>query len=191
MKSVPVITNDDWAARVSDALTGDDEAWRGIVDRLAPVVWKVLNSYSLDLADREDAFASTFFRLYEKLDTVREPTALPGWVATAARNEANSIWRKRQRLVPTDELPIRELDIDTIHENILNDELLTKVMEAFATLPCEAQALLRLLTAVPRLSYNEIADTLDMPRGSIGPTAGRHLAKLRRLLNAYTDSDLS
>jgi RNA polymerase sigma factor (sigma-70 family) len=189
MSSRLVTNGGDWAEMVRHALDGNEEAWRGIVDGLSGVVWKVLSSYSLDPADREEAFASTFFRLYQKLDTVRDPTRLPSWVATAARNEANSIWRSRQRTVPTDELPLRELTVDTIDEQLLDTELLQNVMNAFGTLPADGQALLRLLTSVPPLSYNEIADLLDMPKGSIGPTAGRHLTQLRRLLNSYNSGD--
>lgn len=180
-----------WAEWVEAALAGDEQAWKDLVDSLSSVAWKVLNNYSLDAADREDAFASTFFRLYQSLPTIRKPEALPGWVATAARNEANTIWRKRARAIPTEELPLRELPVDTIHEGLLHDELLDKVMKAFASLPEDAQALLRLLTAVPPISYNEIAELLQMPKGSIGPTAGRHLTQLRRLLSSYTSGDPS
>ncbi len=191
MRSPTVTSDGRWADRVQSALDGDEGAWREIVDSLAPVAWKVLNNYSLDAADREDAFASTFFRLYQSLSTIRRPRALPGWVATAARNEANTIWRKRGRAIPTEELPLRELPVDTVHEGLLDDELLEKVMKAFSSLPEDAQALLRLLTAVPPISYNEISELLHMPKGSIGPTAGRHLNQLRRLLGSYTSGDLS
>ena len=46
------------------------------------------------------------------------------------------------------------------------------------------QALLRMLVADPAPSYDEIAGTLAMPIGSIGPTRGRWLARLRKELPA-------
>jgi RNA polymerase sigma factor (sigma-70 family) len=176
--------DDDWAELVSDALDGSETAWRRIVDRLSGVVWSVLMRYQIEPDDREDAYASTFFRLYEKLQTVNDPKFLPGWIATAARREANSIWRQRKRTQPTDKLPLRELALDVIDERLLDDETLAAVMKAVAELPVETQALLRLLTAVPPLSYDEIAVMLDMPKGSIGPTAGRAFEKIRRVLRA-------
>ena len=63
-------------------------------------MWKVLHTYDLSASDREEAFASTFYRLFEKLSTLREPRALPKWLATTARNEANAVSRTRRRLVP-------------------------------------------------------------------------------------------
>jgi RNA polymerase sigma factor (sigma-70 family) len=175
---------DDWAELVGEAIGGNEGAWRRLVDRLSGVVWSVLMGYQIDPADREDAYASTFFRLYEKLHTVNDPKFLPGWIATTARREANSIWRQRKRTQPSDNLPLRELSFDLIDEHLLDNETLVAVMKAVAELPKETQTLLRLLTAVPALSYDDIATMLDMPKGSIGPTAGRAFKKIRQALEA-------
>ncbi|MGH1488067.1 MAG: RNA polymerase sigma factor [Acidimicrobiales bacterium] len=185
MSSRSTIKRCEWEYQVSQALDGSEPAWRELVDNLSDVAWKVLNSYDLNPADREEAFAATFFRLYQKLDTVREPTRLPAWVATVARNEANAIWRSRKKTVPTEELPLREFLADTIDEGLLETELLQHVMTAFGNLPADGQALLRLLTAVPPLTYDEISEIRNMPKGSIGPIAGRHLDRLRRMLHFY------
>jgi len=180
---------EDWTALVDAALTGDEAAWRRIVDGLSGVVWKVLMSYALNPADREDAYASTFFRLYEKLHTVNDPRCLPGWIGTAARNEANALWRRRKRAVPTERPPVREAYYADLDERLIDGETLASVMQAFGQLPAQAQALLRLLTAVPPLSYDEISIVLGMPKGSIGPTGGRLLEKLRCSMRVHGDKD--
>ena len=48
--------------------------------RRAPqsVAWRAIGGFDLSAEDRKDAFAGTFFRLYERLDTIREPAKLPG-----------------------------------------------------------------------------------------------------------------
>lgn len=189
MKRSRVLSQSDWEQTTKAALGGDEAAWRSLVDELSDVVWKVLNNYSLDQMDREEAFASTFFRLYNKLDTVREPDKLPGWVATAARNEANNIWRTRKRVVPTEHLPLRELPTGPVDEALLDSELLTEVMIGFNQLPASGQALLRLITAVPPLSYKEISELLDIPHGSIGPTVGRLLKRLRQHTKSYDSGE--
>jgi RNA polymerase sigma factor (sigma-70 family) len=182
--STTTVSGEDWAELAGKAMDGSEAAWRRIVDRLSGVVWSVLMTYKIEPADREDAYASTFFKLYEKLHTVNDPNYLPGWIATAARREANSIWRQRKRTQPTDKLPLREIPLDLIDERLLDSETLAEVMKAVAELPAETQTLLRLLTVVPPLSYDEIAVTLDMPKGSIGPTAGRAFEKIRKALQA-------
>ena len=91
-------SSSDLPALVARALERDQRAWRDLVNRLKGVAWKVIYSYDLSEEDRNDAFASTFFRLHERLATVREPEKLPGWVATTARNEANTVSRRRSKL---------------------------------------------------------------------------------------------
>ena len=61
------------------------------------------------------------------------------------------------------------------------DEAIRRV---FSLLPAKDQALLRLLTAEPRLPYSEIAAALGIPIGSVGPTRQRALDRLRRLLES-------
>jgi RNA polymerase sigma factor (sigma-70 family) len=178
---------DELPGLVERALAGDESSWRELVDRFSGLVWKVLHTYDLSAHDREEAFGSTFYRLFEKLSTLRQPRALPKWLATTARNEANAVSRTRRRLVPTDQLPLREVLPGDHDRALLDDELLVAVMAAFATLPPAGQALLRLLTAVPPLSYEEIAALLDVPVGSIGPTRQRYIKRLRSALAPYVE----
>ena len=71
-----------------------------------------------------------------------------------------------------------------VDERLLADERAQAVREALARLPWRWQRLLELLMADPPASYAEISDQLGLPVGSIGPTRGRCLARLRDLLQA-------
>lgn len=161
------------------ALDGDEGSWRVLVDSLKGVAWKILNSYDIPAEDRNDAFASTFFRLYERLSTIREPEKLPGWVATTARNEANACYRRQAKVSPMADPPLRSVDGGDHSEGLEDDELRQAMRRAFCRLSAEHQALMRLLTADPPLAYEEISATLGIPIGSIGPTRQRCLQRLR------------
>jgi DNA-directed RNA polymerase specialized sigma24 family protein len=54
----------------------------------------------------------------------------------------------------------------------------------FTTLPDRCQRLLRVVALAERPDYAQVAESLGMPVGSIGPTRGRCLAKLRAALTA-------
>lgn len=172
-------SSSDLPALVARALERDQRAWRDLVNRLKGVAWKVIYSYDLSEDDRNDAFASTFFRLHERLATVREPEKLPGWVATTARNEANTVSRRRSKLVPMAELPLRTVDHGDHGEGLESDELRTALYAAFSSLSPEHQALMRMLSADPPIGYDEISRVLNLPHGSIGPTRARCLQRLR------------
>jgi RNA polymerase sigma factor (sigma-70 family) len=161
------------------ARAGDHDAWTALVDRLKGVAWKVLYGFELSQEDRKDAFAATFFHLYERLSTIRELHKLPGWVATTARNEALMLVRRRDRQVPMDELPLRDVDSVDHDTALLDSELKRAMALAFRRLPADAQALMRLCTADPPIGYDEISRLLGVPRGSIGPKRQRCLERLR------------
>lgn len=167
---------------VPRALSGDGRAWEMLVGQLQGVVWRVIAGFDLGLEDRKDVFAATFFRLNERLDTIREPAKLPGWMATTTRNEALVLLRARRRTVATDPvaLPSPPAVEPVAEERLVDDELRRGVQQAFATLSPECRRLLALLTVDPPLSYKEIGELLGMPHGSIGPTRQRCLEQMRR-----------
>ncbi|MEZ5259363.1 MAG: sigma-70 family RNA polymerase sigma factor [Ilumatobacteraceae bacterium] len=169
---------------VRRALERDESAWRQH-DSLSGVVWKTVNSFDLPQSDREDAYSSTFFKLFEHLSSIQEPRKLPGWLATTARNEARTICRKRQRQTPVADLVLADVNSAALDEAMLDDELTRATLTAFSTLSARDQNLLRLATAVPPISHKEIAELLDMPLGSVGPTMGRALSKLRAAMHGY------
>jgi RNA polymerase sigma factor (sigma-70 family) len=167
-------------ALVAAALAGESTAWDELVARLQRVAWRAIAGFDLADEDRKDAFAATFFRLYERLDTVREPAKLPGWIATTARNEVLTLLRGRRRAAPTEltdaQLPAVE------HEptgGLQQQELHRALHAGLARLGAACQQLLHLLTADPPLSYAELGVALGLPHGSIGPTRQRCLDRLR------------
>lgn len=164
---------------VDKARAGDADAWRQLCLRLKNVAWKTINSFHLGDADAQDVFAAVFFRLADKLDTIREPDALPGWIARTTRNEVYTKLRSRRRHLPVGDIGDDVADVSDPAEDLLNGELLAAVHAALGHLGEDCQTLIRLLTAEPPIPYKAIAEQLGMPIGSIGPTRERCLSKLR------------
>jgi len=162
------------------ALDGHKVAWEALVERLQRVAWRTIGGFTLTEEDRKDAFAATFFRLYERLATIREPEKLPGWVATTARNEVLTLLRARRRDVPVDldDQALPTTDGDPAHR-LLDDERHAAFRQALLRLSASCQQLLRLLSVDPPLSYAEIGEALGVPHGSLGPTRQRCIDRLR------------
>jgi len=72
---------------VSRARNGDRQAWDALVSRFAPMIWSICRKYGLGEADAGDAGQSVWLHLVDHLDRVRDPAALPGWLATTTRRE--------------------------------------------------------------------------------------------------------
>jgi RNA polymerase sigma factor (sigma-70 family) len=170
----------DFDGLVAAALAGEQTAWEELVERLQRVAWKAIGGFDLSAEDRKDAFAATFFRLFERLGSVREPAKLPGWVATTARNEVLTLLRSRRRDVPVDvdEMPLASVHVDELGA-LLDHELHGALHAALARLSGACQQLLHLLTVDPPLAYADISELLDIPQGSLGPTRQRCLERVR------------
>jgi RNA polymerase sigma factor (sigma-70 family) len=169
-------------ALVARAVDGDKTAWENVVDRYAPLVWSICRRYELALSDAEDVAQSVWLRLVERLPLLREPAALPGWIVTTTSRECIRVLRLAQRYetseTPTsDSVPDRSLSVD---EQILAHERGTALREAFGQLPPRCQLLLSLLMHDPPLPYEQISARMGIAIGSIGPSRGRCLDRLRQ-----------
>src|ERR1700733_2279568 len=79
--------NSSVVALVTHAVEGDPAAWDGIVERYAPLVWSICARFQLSASDLEDVAQNVWVRLVDQLSELREPAALPGWLATTTRRE--------------------------------------------------------------------------------------------------------
>ena len=72
---------------VTRARGGDKQAWDALVERYAPLIWSHPRRHRLDHADADDVGQSVWLHLVDKLDRIRDPARLPGWLATTTRRE--------------------------------------------------------------------------------------------------------
>jgi RNA polymerase sigma factor (sigma-70 family) len=177
----------DRAARLSACLErargGDRSALDQVVRELNPLLWHVARSQGLDAEQAADVVQTTWLALLRQLDGIRSPQALTGWLVTTARREAWQVRDRARRLVPDDAAleAVRDPDPGP-DERLLVDERDRVLWSHFQRLPERCRALLRLVAQVRRPDYTVVTEALGMPHGSIGPTRGRCLAKLREML---------
>jgi RNA polymerase sigma factor (sigma-70 family) len=182
-------------ALVTRAAGSDEDAWHEIVERYAPLVWSICARYRLRGTDVEDVSQTVWLGLVEQLGRLREPAALPGWLATTTQRECLRVLRMSSRyetfrLEADDSLLATEAKIE---EEILRAERYAKLRAALAELGEGDRRLLTLLLSDPPLPYARISEILGIAQGSIGPMRGRCLARLRRSphLRGLTDADFT
>jgi RNA polymerase sigma factor (sigma-70 family) len=184
---VPAVADLDVTRLVRWAAAGDTGAWEQLVDRYGRLIWSITRDFKLVESDAADVFQTTWMRLIEHIDRIEHADRVGSWLAATARNECLRCLALHKRLVLATEDVV--LDGPAAHEAgideaLLADERAQIVREAMTQLPRRWQRLMELLMADPPVSYAEISDELGLPVGSIGPTRGRCLARLRVLLEA-------
>jgi RNA polymerase sigma factor (sigma-70 family) len=172
------------ASLMKAARDGDDDALGQIVAELSPVLWHVARAAGLSSGDAEDVLQTVWTALVAHLGSVRDPAALIGWLVVTTRREA---WRVREtgrRQLPADAEWLSTMpDPGPCSEDqVIINEQRQALWAAVRRLSPRCQELIRIVAFVPRPDYRTVAAELGMPTGSIGPTRGRCLAKLRALL---------
>jgi RNA polymerase sigma factor (sigma-70 family) len=166
------------------AASGDQAAWDTIVTRFSGLVWATARAYRLSREDAADVAQTTWLRLVEHLDRIREPERLGAWLAVVAGRESQRVRDRGSREQPSGEIDLFESPSDDAFDRLVLDRDRDGILwRAFATLSEECRALLRLVVAADDLTYKEIGEALDMPIGSIGPTRGRCLDDLRMIVD--------
>lgn len=172
------------AALTEAARAGDEEALGQLVTELSPLLWQVARAAGLERCDAEDVLQTVWLRLLDHLDGIRTSAALTGWLVITTRREAWRVRAAARKVRPTADdwlsgLPDEEPGCE--EQAIVADQQ-RALRDAFAQLSLRCQELLRIVAFVPRPDYTEVAAELGMALGSVGPTRGRCLAKLRVLL---------
>jgi RNA polymerase sigma factor (sigma-70 family) len=163
------------------AARGDDANWNALVARFSARVRKVARLHRLASHDVDDILQTTWLRLLEHIDSVRDPAALGAWLETTARRESLRVIHRAARERPAE----GALDGDEVAEPVAERALVAAEHRAALAagverLPPTQQRLIGMLLAQPTMSYTQISKALGMPIGGIGPTRARSLARLRR-----------
>lgn len=167
---------------VRAAAEGDRAAWDRIVERYVALLWAIALRHGLHESDAADVVQTTWLRLLEHIDDIRNPARVSSWLATTAQRESLRIVAHRRRLVlggdhSTFDGPDRL--IPPPDEHLIAREQAAAAREALDSLPPTWRSLVELLTQDPPPSYEQIGADLGLPIGSIGPTRGRCVRRLR------------
>ena len=169
---------------VTHARNGNQRAWDALVERYVPLIWSICRRYRLCGADANDVGQSVWLQLVDQLDRIRDPAALPGWLATTTRRECGRVLRAAHGPHAAVRVPdagnIPDEQAGTVEQELLVAERHGALREAFLYLPPRDQQLIVLLIEDPPVPYAEISARLGIPVGSIGPNRRRCLEKLRR-----------
>jgi RNA polymerase sigma factor (sigma-70 family) len=156
------------------------------IDRLvrlvSPLLWHTARHCGLSTAEAEDSVQQTFLALVRRGDSISDPLAVVRWLTVTLRRQAwrdRAVVAQRSGAEPTDDdLPRAD---SAEHTAVLTDEQ-RRLWAHVASLPERCRRLLAVIAFSPRPDYAAIAHDMGMPVGSIGPTRGRCLDKLRTRL---------
>lgn len=171
--------------------SSDREAYSALVARYQGHVYGLAYSLAGNWADAQDIAQETFVRAYINLGQLRDPARFAAWLRRVTFSVAMN-WLKAFRPRLFQHLDGR-VDLETLEipdfrpgppEVVEKRELAEAVQRAIASLPPKYRVPLTMFH-LDGLSYQKVADFLDIPLGRVKVLIHRARAKLKDVLPAY------
>jgi RNA polymerase sigma factor (sigma-70 family) len=178
------------AQAVAAYRAGDRDPLARLVTSVTPLLWRTVRAQGADNEQAQDLVQNVWLTLVRDIETIRDPNATLQWLLVTARRAAwRAVRRTRDDMVRTEQDDqvtewLAAPGDDGPDAVVTRDERDQALWRHVRELPERCRQLLALVAMVDRPDYAVVSRTLGMPVGSIGPTRGRCLAKLRLALTS-------
>lgn len=166
---------------------GDQQRLAELVDLVTPLLWHTVRAQRVGHDQAEDVVQTTWLRLVHHAEDIQDPRAVLAWLLVTAKRESWRVVKDARRSSPLPEPEDGPELPDTTTEGPESVAMASAegrvLWRHIESLPERCRSLLRVVAFSDRPDYAAVAASLGMPVGSIGPTRGRCLAKLRLLLD--------
>lgn len=183
---------------ISRLRKGDEDAFRVLMQQYERRLFSIAYSITLEREESLDIVQEVFMKVFQNIHAFKEKSKLSTWLRRITVNEClnwQRRWKRRfrwhhQPLEKDDAGDYPELGTDTYHpETLYQEKELEKIIwEKLGKLPEEARAVF-VLKEMEGLSYDEIAKTLKIKRGTVSSRLFYARKKLKELLKEYIDEE--
>jgi RNA polymerase sigma-70 factor (ECF subfamily) len=167
---------------VREALAGNERAFRSILEMHYPLIYSVVHGIARERGETDDIVQEVFIKIFRALPVFRGDSKLSTWIYRIARNQAlNAIEKRAPVTVPfedCEDLAAEEDDPEASHGRRVVCEELERLMDRLD----ERQRIALELRYAGEKSYEEIAEIMDIPLGTVKTYIYRGKLSLRRMM---------
>lgn len=182
-------TQSAWVARLKDR---DEAALREVIDAYGERITSVVAGLLRDKSAVEDVVQATFTKAWFRIASFKGDASLYTWLYRVAVNATKDYVKARSRrpLTPLEEAAAARIPSDTPHvlEGLERRELRLQVRAAVAALPERYRTVLA-LRELEGLTYQQIAEVLDLSLGTVESRLFRARRRLQAVLTAQAAGD--
>lgn len=184
--------------------SGDQRAFKLLVERYQRKIYGVAVGMLKDREEALDVSQEAFVKVYRYLEHFKGDSSFYTWLYRIAVNICIDILRRRGGAREQVELDEGQL-MDTAEANIgalgtrlgtnpqksaLRKELAEKIQQALEQIPEKHRAIL-LLREIEGMSYEDLARTLEVPKGTVMSRLFHARAKMQKILSEYLELEES
>jgi RNA polymerase sigma-70 factor (ECF subfamily) len=181
-------------ALIQRCLQGDELAWNTIVQQYRRKIFNVAYKFVGRHEEAEDLTQEIFLKVFKSLDTFDRRANFQTWLISVSRNLCIDHYRKvrQERQTIDHRMDARELSPVSPEPDAVSaleqQDRVALLREALAALP-ESLRTAVLMRDIQELSYQEIADRLQLPEGTVKSRINRGRAELARQIRRMRKHD--
>jgi RNA polymerase sigma-70 factor (ECF subfamily) len=155
---------------------GDKSAFDFLVIKYQHRIIQLVNRYVKDPSEAQDVAQEAFIKAYRALGNFRGDSAFYTWLYRIAINTAKNYLVSRSRRNSDYQVDIQDAEVfenapqlqgmETPERHLLNQEIVDTIQEAIDKLPEDMRTAI-MLREFEGMSYEEIAETMDCPVGTV------------------------
>ncbi|MGR8981356.1 MAG: RNA polymerase sigma factor RpoE [Gammaproteobacteria bacterium] len=175
---------------------GDKSAYDLLVVKYQHKIIQLVNRYVKDSSEAQDVAQEAFLKAYRALGNFRGESAFYTWLYRIAINTAKNYLMSRSRRSVDTQVDLQDAEeiekapqlqgIDTPESHLLNEEIVETIKTAIAKLPEEMRTAI-MLREFEGMSYEEIAEAMDCPVGTVRSRIFRAREAIDNKLNPLLD----
>lgn len=169
---------------VRAAQSGDRDALIALLHEIEPHVYKTAYYMLKNEEDALDVSQEALIRIYTKINSYEEKAQFKTWVQRIVTNICIDKFRKAKPTVSVDEYEMKFFSETNVEKEVISTYIAQDIQEAIEKLP-EHHRIVVILRYVDDFSYNEIADSLDLPINTVKSYLFRARKQLQSLLQEY------
>lgn len=156
--------------------SGDKRAFDMLVIKYQQKLFSIISRYIKDNAEIQDVAQEAFIKAYRAIGNFRGDSAFYTWIYRIAINTAKNHLVSRGRRPPSSDIDVNDAefytgsdllkDVGTPESILMRDQLQETVYEAIQNLPEDLRTAVT-LREMEGLSYEDIADVMDCPVGTV------------------------
>lgn len=169
---------------VRAAQSGDREALLTLLREIETQVYRTAYYMLGNEQDAMDASQEALIRIYTKIQSYEEKALFKTWVQRIVTNICIDKFRKTKPTVSIDEHEMTFVAPKNVEDEVMSGDLSQAIREAIDLLPEHHRSVV-VLRYLHDLSYNEIADSLQLPLNTVKSYLFRARQQLQTLLRDY------
>ncbi|MEW6457189.1 MAG: sigma-70 family RNA polymerase sigma factor [Acidobacteriota bacterium] len=169
----------DWQKIVKNSIDGDKDSWEFLVRNFTKRIFNMAYQFSLSKVEAEDLTQEIFIKLWNSLNKYDFKVGFPLWFIRLARNHLIDWYRKHKREKSGIERFKEEVSFSERDES--SEYVREFVWEGIKALTPESRLSI-IFRDIQGLSYQEIAEILDLPLGTVKSRINRARLELAKIL---------